>query len=93
MTIINIFLGNKSRFKNDAMRLGESYFWIGDDPGDYSTNLTQNPQALYDTGSYEVTPPLTGKYVVVRRSGIANQISGEKKNHPKEYNILELRVF
>ena len=53
------------------MRAGISHIFIGDDPAQYSPNLTQaTTEPIYSGGFIDLDQPVKGRYVVLRRHAL-----------------------
>ena len=68
MPVQSVFLLNRATDVNVQKRIGVSHIRIGDDPTEYSINNSIIVENITDSGFFEASLLLSGRYLTIRRN-------------------------
>ena len=87
-TIASVFIINWYQDgQNDALRIGNSFIYVGDDGSYQSDRLTlATVDPIIEGGFIDLDQPVKGRYVVLRRIGAPNVANND-------FAISEIKVY
>ena len=89
MPIRSIFLSNRSGGSSD--RIGLSHIRLGNDFADFSTLNSIVIPEIVEGGFFEVTNPISGRYINLRRDQVS--VNDDSSTNNGAYNLRQIKVY